>query len=224
MSVTTTAAPQCNESTWTDVKKECGACKVLTKSMDTKYGGRCDSYCAAQNRDCVSSSDDLADSCLVMKSGSCSTVWPDTSDAICQCSITTRSTTAKTSTTTASPLLQCDASKTKSDCGDASITAASCVAKGCCWQPTSISNAPWCFYKVPSTSNKLESCDANGPKAECGFNGINQAQCETSGCCWAQSSAAGVPWCYGKNSHTLVSLAAASTPSSLRGSSVVEKA
>lgn len=33
-------------------------------------------------------------------------------------------------------------------------------------------------------------------KVDCGYMGINQAQCESKGCCWASSSVSGIPWCF----------------------------
>eukprot|EP01035_Chromulina_nebulosa_P040951 gene40951-55347_t len=33
-------------------------------------------------------------------------------------------------------------------------------------------------------------------KVDCGYYGINQATCESKGCCWASSSVGGIPWCF----------------------------
>lgn len=33
-------------------------------------------------------------------------------------------------------------------------------------------------------------------KVDCGFSGIDQSGCESKGCCWAESSVSGTPWCF----------------------------
>lgn len=36
-------------------------------------------------------------------------------------------------------------------------------------------------------------------KLDCGYSGITQSECETSGCCWQESSESSVPWCFYKD-------------------------
>jgi hypothetical protein len=45
-----------------------------------------------------------------------------------------------------------------------------------------------------------QSCDvSSSQKVDCGYAGINQAQCESTGCCWATGSPGSVePWCFHK--------------------------
>jgi len=52
------------------------------------------------------------------------------------------------------PCLKCRASGlNRIDCGFSGITATICRAKGCCFAPTAVSGAPFCFYKsVPTTT------------------------------------------------------------------------
>jgi len=33
------------------------------------------------------------------------------------------------------------------ECGYLDITAEQCKANGCCWSPTNVAGAPWCFTK-----------------------------------------------------------------------------
>ena len=35
-------------------------------------------------------------------------------------------------------------------------------------------------------------------KTDCGYLGVTQSACEAKGCCWAESSTPGTPWCYHK--------------------------
>merc|ERR1712232_527664 len=39
------------------------------------------------------------------------------------------------------------------------------------------------------------SCSAVSVKTDCGYNGINAAQCQARNCCW-EPSAPGQPWCF----------------------------
>jgi hypothetical protein len=41
----------------------------------------------------------------------------------------------------------------KADCGYVGITQAGCESKGCCWQESSNSAIPWCFYQSGVNSN-----------------------------------------------------------------------
>ena len=38
----------------------------------------------------------------------------------------------------------------------------------------------------------------DGDKLDCGYFGVSQDSCEASGCCWAESMTAGIPWCFNK--------------------------
>lgn len=37
---------------------------------------------------------------------------------------------------------------------------------------------------------------SDSSKTDCGFLGVTQSQCESKGCCWAESSTSGIPWCF----------------------------
>lgn len=40
-------------------------------------------------------------------------------------------------------------------------------------------------------------CSVSDPsKTDCGYMGINQAQCEAKGCCWVAASSSAIPWCF----------------------------
>ena len=44
-------------------------------------------------------------------------------------------------------------------------------------------------------SVNLPQCQTND-RVECGYLGINEAQCLYRGCCWSPTTASGQPWCY----------------------------
>ena len=44
----------------------------------------------------------------------------------------------------------------REDCGYYGIRSEECVERGCCWQPSEVSNTPWCFF--PSGRNLFISC------------------------------------------------------------------
>jgi len=92
---------------------------------------------------------------------------------------------------------------TRKDCGYYGITEAQCIKNGCCWGATDVNGAPWCFYTA--SGGKTTDCSAEEGKTcevdvysreDCGFYGINQEGCMSRGCCWAESSINGIPWCF----------------------------
>jgi len=46
-------------------------------------------------------------------------------------------------------------------------------------------------------------CQTND-RVECGYFGINEAQCEYRGCCWSPTTASGQPWCYYERGNILL--------------------
>ena len=50
---------------------------------------------------------------------------------------------------------------------------------------------------VASKSLKDLSCAVdNSAKGDCGYTGVNQASCESKGCCWYAVNDNSTPWCY----------------------------
>eukprot|EP00833_Pecoramyces_ruminatium_P008702 jgi/Orpsp1_1/1182734/evm.model.c7180000082490.1 len=87
------------------------------------------------------------------------------------------------------------------ECGFYGIQEDECNNRGCCWKPSNVSGTPWCYH-VPG--DVVPSCYEEGPACEidersrkdCGYYGINQRECLSRGCCWAESKVSGVPWCF----------------------------
>ena len=54
------------------------------------------------------------------------------------------------------------------------------------------------FLYTPTSRTKDDlSCGQYDPmKEDCGHRGITQQQCEKNGCCYAESSTSGIPWCF----------------------------
>jgi len=46
-------------------------------------------------------------------------------------------------------------------------------------------------------------CQTND-RVECGYLGINEAQCEYRGCCWSPTTASGQTWCYYEKGNVLL--------------------
>jgi len=100
----------------------------------------------------------------------------------------------------------------RKDCGYYGIQESECVNIGCCWGPSNVNGAPWCFYTA--SGGKTTDCHQSSGKTcevdvmsrkDCGYYGINQNECISRGCCWAESSVNGVPWCfYSQESHNPV--------------------
>lgn len=52
-----------------------------------------------------------------------------------------------------------------------------------------------------STANAAASCSSitASDRMDCGYSGISQSTCESSGCCWVpyeNSGGSNVPWCF----------------------------
>ena len=53
------------------------------------------------------------------------------------------------------------------------------------------------LYTPTSITTDDLSCGQYDPmKEDCGYSGITQQQCEENGCCYAESSTSGIPWCF----------------------------
>jgi len=76
-----------------DVKASCSSdgCKVLAGSMT---GLTCMEYCARSGMECAGAWEEEADDCNVKETLTCSEVWPDTSDLICECATELATTSA----------------------------------------------------------------------------------------------------------------------------------
>jgi len=94
----------------------------------------------------------------------------------------------------------CNSCTVKNDCGYMGINQLECEGKGCMWCPSYESSSdPWCIEVFGETSggDGSPSCNVDdGSKQDCGFMGIDQAGCESEGCCWAESNGYNVPWCF----------------------------
>jgi len=94
----------------------------------------------------------------------------------------------------------CNSCTVKNDCGFMGINQLECEGKGCMWCPSyENSSDPWCIEVFGETSggDGSPSCNVDdGSKQDCGFMGIDQAGCESEGCCWAESNGYNVPWCF----------------------------
>ena len=53
----------CDEDSWPDKDHclVCGDCKVLVDQMQSRYGGKCDNYCAALGKECVAAWEEVDD-------------------------------------------------------------------------------------------------------------------------------------------------------------------
>ena len=85
----------------------------------------------------------------------------------------------------------------RQDCGDAKTTPDGCVAKGCCWNVTTVANEPNCFHKI-RVDNQC-NVDLNARK-DCGDVSTTPDSCTAKGCCWMVSSQPGHPNCFYKGS------------------------
>ena len=91
----------------------------------------------------------------------------------------------------------------KKDCGFYGIDQKKCEEKGCCWKESSVKGVPWCFYgidDVPTFKTLLsyKSCYLDKDlRKECGYKGIDKAECESRDCCWKIDDYESIiPWCY----------------------------
>ena len=91
---------------------------------------------------------------------------------------------------------------TKKDCGYYGIHQNECEKLGCCWKEDSNPSIPWCFYgqdDTPTvfTTDGLSCALEREKREECGYYGINKAECEKRGCCWiVDEDDSVVPWCF----------------------------
>ena len=90
----------------------------------------------------------------------------------------------------------------KKDCGFYGINQKTCEEKGCCWKESPIQGVPWCFHGIDdvptflTTTGKKCSLDKE-LREECGYKGIDKAECEEKGCCWKIDDYESViPWCF----------------------------
>ena len=90
----------------------------------------------------------------------------------------------------------------KKDCGFYGINQKTCEEKGCCWKENSIQGIPWCFQGIDdvptymTNSGKVCVLDKELRK-ECGYKGIDKAECEARDCCWKIDDYESIiPWCY----------------------------
>lgn len=71
------------------------------------------------------------------------------------------------------------------DCGDASTTPDSCVAKGCCWSVTTVPNEPNCYYPNEGDHQIDPQCTLDpGSRTDCGDVSTTPEGCIEKGCCW----------------------------------------
>ena len=90
----------------------------------------------------------------------------------------------------------------KKECGHIGINQKTCEEKGCCWKESSIPNIPWCFEGIDDVPTYLtttgNTCLLDREfRKECGYKGIDKAECEARGCCWKIDDYESViPWCY----------------------------
>ena len=77
-------------ASWPDIDSKnnlpvvCSECRVLVDNFDSKYGGRCRTYCESIGRSCVGAWEELSDTCDVKYASSCNDVI-QSSDALCEC-------------------------------------------------------------------------------------------------------------------------------------------
>ena len=91
----------------------------------------------------------------------------------------------------------------RKDCGYSGITQYECEQKNCCYKESSKNGVPWCFQgidDVPTyyTLKSSLSCalDRN-LRQECGYKGIQKAECESRDCCYRiDDYESVVPWCF----------------------------
>ena len=90
----------------------------------------------------------------------------------------------------------------KKDCGFYGINQKTCEEKGCCWKESSVQGVPWCFHGIDdvptyiTTGGKICAIDREN-RVECGYKGIDKAECESRGCCWKIDDYESIiPWCF----------------------------
>ena len=100
-------------------------------------------------------------------------------------------------TTGAPPAPQCTAQPAdRDDCypwTTSNLTASKCMARGCCWDPTSASanlaGVPWCFYPtLPTPAASTCSAVTVASRLDCHPEpNAGAASCAARGCCWDAS-------------------------------------
>ena len=91
----------------------------------------------------------------------------------------------------------------RKECGYGGITQSQCEQKNCCWKESSINKVPWCFQGIDDVptyytiySSKSCALDRN-LRTECGYKGIEKAECESRDCCYRiDDYESVVPWCF----------------------------
>ena len=90
----------------------------------------------------------------------------------------------------------------KKECGWVGIDQQKCEEQDCCWKEDSDPNVPWCFKGVDDTPtimtiNNLSCRVVREQRQECGYYGIDKAECESRGCCWITDELESkIPWCF----------------------------
>ena len=91
----------------------------------------------------------------------------------------------------------------RKDCGFYDITKEQCEAKDCCFAQPSQNGIPWCFYGVDDvptyyTLSSSKSCALDRDlRQECGYYGIQKAECESRDCCFKMDDYESIiPWCF----------------------------
>jgi hypothetical protein len=86
---------------------------------------------------------------------------------------------------------------TETDCGFEGIDEPECQAKGCCWKPDVPKGTPWCVQ--PGSPDPVPNPDGGKcemtTETDCGFEGIDEPECQAKGCCWKPDVPQGTPWC-----------------------------
>jgi len=83
-------ADTCDKSDWPDVKANCGGCSALVINIQTEPSYQnCDGYCSSVGRICKGEYEEVSNSCSISIDESsrltCTTVFEDTNDLICEC-------------------------------------------------------------------------------------------------------------------------------------------
>lgn len=84
----------------------------------------------------------------------------------------------------------------KVDCWDKEFTlnAATCNARGCCWQTHPVPGIPWCFHTIKEPEKESLCPNRDNVWSDCGHPTITREECEAKGCCYDPTSTQN--WCY----------------------------
>ena len=98
----------------------------------------------------------------------------------------------------------------RKDCGYSGISQYDCEKKGCCYYESSIKDVPWCYKGIDDVPTYLtlqsgKACALDRYlRVECGYKGIEKAECESRDCCYRiDDYESVVPWCFKGNTETL---------------------